>query len=139
MNKNIRIVFLRDNKFQPVGCVAIEIDRDTIKYSYSVLNPHDHFDRKLSRHIALGRLLEIPRYLEVKSHRVDGPTIEYANGYNTLTGKQDTSKMTRHHITSQVMQDLVSCAEKVPTRAIKAAKLWLRKAAAFDAKTIALK
>ena len=105
-----RIQFLRDSKGQPVGCVAIKIKTAVgrtagvtlVTYQMSVLNPLDKFDRRMARQLALGRLVEAP-----------------------LTTTIDHVSPTRREISQAVMQDLREDAF-APTRARKAASLWLR-------------
>jgi hypothetical protein len=100
---NVRIMFLRGMSYAPCGCVAIKVDTRNrqLSYQFSVLNPADRFDRKMARHLALGRLLETP------------VTFSYARG----------ETLTMHDISKRVLEHLVT--SKAPTRAVKAAKLWL--------------
>lgn len=107
-----RIQFLRDSKGQPVGCVAIKVKPVTVTghaggttlvtYQMSVLNPLDQFDRRMARHLALGRLQEAP-----------------------LTTTIDHLMPTRTEISRAVMQD-IKHDPSAPTRARKAARQWLR-------------
>jgi len=99
-------MFLRDVKGQPVGCLAIGLDRKKhhAVYQLSVLNPADRFNRKMARHLALGRLMETPVSIPLQR------------------GKD----LTKHHISNVVMSHLAK--SKAPTRAVKAAKQWLRMA-----------
>lgn len=105
---NIRITYLRDLKGQPVGCLAIApICSDgqfghKVSYHLSVLNPTDKFDRKIAREIATGRLDKNP-----ECHTV--PVPENAD---------------MHMITRSVMVDIMD-SKSMPTRAVKAAKLWV--------------
>jgi|GEM_PF-2732673 len=103
MKANRRVMYLRDERYNPVGCVAISLtkNRQTVRYQLSVLNPVDKFERSLARHIALGRLVEKP----IRLHGFDG--------------NQDNNE-----ITYAVMQSILE-SKTVPTRAKKAAKLWL--------------
>jgi hypothetical protein len=105
MNK--RIMFLRDNQYRPVGCLAINVDRKNhrLNYQYSVLNPVDKFDRKEGRIRALGRLLDSPI------------SIPFARG----------KAVTMHDVDLAVMSHLAK--SNAPSRAIKAAKLWLEMSA----------
>jgi hypothetical protein len=100
---NTRIMFLRSLSYAPCGCVAISVDTRNRKLSYqfSVLNPVDKFDRKMARHLALGRLVEAP------------VTFPYARG----------ETLTMHDISKRVLEHLA--ASKAPTRAVRAANLWL--------------
>lgn len=100
---NTRIMFLRDSKDHPVGCLAISMDRKNhrLNYQMSVLNPDDRFDRKMARHLALGRLVEKPVSVPVK------------RGH----------ELTMHEISCVVMEHVAT--SKAPSRARKAAKFWL--------------
>ena len=71
-------------------------------YQVSVLNPLDKFDRRMARHLALGRLAEAP-----------------------LTTTIDHLMPTRTEISRAVMQD-IKHDPQAPTRARKAARQWLR-------------
>lgn len=99
-----RIMFLRDQKFQPVGCLAISHDRGTniVKFQLSVLNPADRFRRDVARQIAIGRLIEKPIVIP-------------------LLGEREPS---RTDITFSVM-DCICNSKFVPGRARKMARLWL--------------
>ena len=101
---NTRIVYLRDSRYTPTGCVAMTIDEDsrTVSYGYSVLNPTDRFNRKLGRQLALGRMLEQPVHL-------------------TLTKRALTDMF---EITRTVMEDLAHDLS-APSRAVKSAKNWM--------------
>lgn len=105
---NHRIMYLRDRKGQPVGCVAIKVFRDTddlyhnlIVYQVSVLNPLDRFDRAMARQLALGRMVEAP----LTCHAPVEPSM--------------------WETTQSVMRDIARDSGQ-PTRARQAAKLWLR-------------
>jgi hypothetical protein len=100
---NRRIMYLRDEHYRPVGCIALSInkDRNRIRYQVSVLNPVDNFERSLARHIALGRLVEKPFVIR------------------GLNGDENN-----HEISTYVMNDIVKNS-KLPSRAKKAAALWL--------------
>jgi len=105
-----RIQFLRDSKGQAIGCLAIKAESNvgrnggytTITYQMSVLNPLDKFDRKMARQLALGRLVESPI---------------------SLTMRDSTPH--RKAITQLVMENIKN-DPLAPTRARKAANLWLR-------------
>lgn len=98
-----RIMFLRDGRGQPCGCLAINLDieNNNLSYQLSVLNPVDRFDRKMARHLALGRLMERPVTLRIRSDK----------------------KLTMHHISLAVMHDVAT--SKAPGRAVKAALNWI--------------
>lgn len=109
---NLRIMYLRDsytvgqngdiNAGQPVGCLAIKLnkDNDTLEYQMSVLNPEDKFSRKVARQVAIGRMTK-PIVLSI------------------------AKDSTMHEISEQIMLD-VAQNSKAPSRARKAARLWLK-------------
>jgi hypothetical protein len=95
-------MYLRTVSGNPVGCLAIRLNPRTqfVEYQLSVLNPLDRFDRKVARQLALGRLAEGPITLRVPRN----PTM--------------------FDISVAVMRDIVN-TKNAPSRAVKAAKLWL--------------
>lgn len=99
-----RLMFLRDSKGFPTGCLAINVDRHNhrVLYQYSVLNPADKFCRRTARRLALGGLAEAPIMV-------------------SLPRKGDLSM---HEISLLVMSHLKS--SHAPGRAVKSAKLWLK-------------
>ena len=102
-----RIMFLRDRSNQPVGCIASSVNRKswTISYQLSVLNPHDHFDRKMARRLAIGGLSEAPITIPIPYFGAD--------------------ELSSHIITRAIMEDLAT-RKSLPSRAVKSAKLWLQ-------------
>lgn len=107
----VRVMYLRDAKGSPVGCVAITVDRHSkrVNYQLSVVHPIDTvdatgrrlpFDSHKARLIALERLVETPVSVSIKS------------------------AATMHDISEKVMKHIAQA--KRPTRAVKAAKLWLQ-------------
>jgi hypothetical protein len=98
-----RIMYLRSDNGHPVGCLAIQLNRHSgqISYALSVLNPKDRFNRPVARQLALGRLLEEPLKVDVNR------------------------EATMHDISEAVMKDILRYKD-APTRAIKAARLWIR-------------
>ena len=101
MDKNFRIMFLRDDRFQPVGCIAINLTKGgQVSYQVSVLNPVDNFDRKVARQLAIGRLIEKPIFANIESRSM-------------------------FDISTVVMQSIVS-SKHFPARAVKAARNWLK-------------
>lgn len=114
MSSKIRYMYLRDENNGPVGCLAIQLHRKKhyLEYQLSVLNPVDKrhpitgknlpFNRAVARQLAVGRLVESP----IEMYLPEDATM--------------------NEISLLVMQDLVDIRGYVPSRAIKAAKLWLR-------------
>src|ERR1700681_2155593 len=70
MNRDYRIMFLRDRKGQPVGCISIVLEPNDSGdwlaiYQVSVRNPTDRFNRSVARQLALGRMVEAPYTVKV--------------------------------------------------------------------------
>ena len=105
----IRFMFLRNKAGSPVGCIAVDgpIQQGNtyvLPYGLSVLNPLDKFDRALARNIAVGRL---------------------NNSTTQRTGQvYDIKQPNMHTISKAVMRDLL-INPHAPSRARKAARLWL--------------
>ena len=104
MSREIRVMYLRDRKGQPVGCIACQVNRaghDYVgSYQLSVLNPSDKFNRSVARQLAKGRLLENPHHIEL-------PTVP-----------------SMHEVTEKIMRSIL-VNKDAPTRARKAAQRWL--------------
>jgi len=104
MSREIRVMYLRDVKGQPVGCVACQVKRDghdyVGSYQLSVLNPADKFNRGVARQLAKGRLLENP----IRFNLPIAPST--------------------HEVTEAMMRSIASDKD-LPTRAQKAATRWL--------------
>jgi hypothetical protein len=114
----IRYMYLRDCNKNPIGCIAIFINRDAglLDYQVSVVNPLDRKDRftgkDLPFHRAMARQLACGRLVE------DGLCLPM------------NRNATMNEISMLVMKDLASCHRPmyrgdIPSRAIKAAKHWL--------------
>jgi hypothetical protein len=120
MSNNIRYVYLRDKEMFPIGCVAIKLNREIgyLEYQVSTVNPVDRkhpitgkslpFNRSVAKHLALGRLIEGGLCVRMS------PTANM-NQVSTLVM---TDLSTMYHPTHK---------GDIPTRAIKAAKLWLQR------------
>ena len=99
-------MYLRDRKSTPIGCIAIDESRTGIvSFQYSVLNPIDVFERKIARYLALGKLIEMPINLQV------------------------SRTASRHEVSRLIMADIANNSQG-PSRARRAAKLWLKNKAA---------
>lgn len=100
-----RTMFLRDKSGSPVGCLAIVAypDSNVVEYQFSVANLEmDTFDREVARGLALGRLVEDP-----------------------ITVRLPKRKFNMFDISQAVLKNLTR-RKNVPSRAVKAAKLWLK-------------
>jgi hypothetical protein len=73
-----------------------------VEYRLSVLNPEDTFDKDVARQLALGRMVEAPYTVRTAAH----PNL--------------------HEVSSAIMKDIIRDIG-APTRAKRAAKLWLRR------------
>ena len=100
---NSRIMYVRDNNWNPIGCIVIKVDRNhrRAQYNLAVLNPKDNikFDRHESQRRAMTRLIEEPL---------------------TVVIPKDA---TQHDISLAVMSDIAD--SNAPARAIKFAKAWV--------------
>ena len=103
MTNSTRIIYLRDISYRPVGTLVVSVNRqkNTAEYQLSTLNPADRFDRKEGQLIALRNLVERPITVLL-------PVCP-----------------TMHDVSRAVMTSL-SQSDFAPSRAVKAAKLWLR-------------
>lgn len=104
MNKH-RVVYLRDSKRNPIGCIATQLHQDenanfSVSYQYSVVNPKDQFKRDVARNVASIRL-------DKKPYSVALP-----------------SKPSNHEVLREIMKALFADSH-TPSRARKAARLWL--------------
>lgn len=102
-----RIQYLREANGHLIGCIALK-EHDLkggfyslVEYRVSVLNPEDQFDKGVARQLALGRLVEAPFTVRVPVH----PTM--------------------HEVGAAIMKDIARDSD-APSRARKAAKLWIR-------------
>jgi hypothetical protein len=104
MSITLRIMYLRNSKKFPMACIAIALDRPNgaISYQYSVFNPEDHFDKRMARELALGRLISRPVKITDQDSEINFNQISWA-----------------------VMEHL-SQSKTAPTRAVRAAKRWLK-------------
>ena len=100
---NSRIMYLRDAKWQPIGCVIIKVDRShrRAQYNFAVLNPNDgiKFNRHESQRRAMVRLIESPISVSIPKDA------------------------TQHDISLSVMSDIAD--SDAPARAVKFAKAWV--------------
>lgn len=103
MKNNFRVMYLRDKKRQGIGCIAMRVVKHEarIEYQLSVLNPLDHFSKPVARELAIGRLLSRPLAVSLP--------------YSPTT-----------HDISEAVMEAIKCGRGLPTRARKAASLWLR-------------
>jgi hypothetical protein len=115
MNSKVRYMYVRDANWDPVGCIAITVNRSQYRvvYGLSVRNPADaidtlnrrvKFDRKAAQSLALQRLLENPQHSYI------------------------SKSATQHEISGAVMQGIIASGS-APSRAVRFAKNWLQMAA----------
>lgn len=97
-----RFMFLRDANNNPVGCLSVSYENNALVYGMSVVNPKDKFDRKRARDIA-----EIRR-----------------SGDKFKTIPFPILKFNMHSVSEAVMLD-ITFDKHAPSRARKAAKMWL--------------
>jgi proline racemase len=108
-NMEHRVQYLKDENGHYVGCIAIKEHAASggehyavVEYRLSVRNPADQFDKDVARQLALGRMVEAPYTVRVPSH----PNM--------------------HEISRALMKDIARDGN-APSRARRAAKLWLRR------------
>lgn|SRR5574337_218798 len=106
-----RIQYLKDEHGHYVGCIAIREHSAhsgsktvLVEYRLSVLNPLDQFDKDVARQLALGRMVEAPYTVRVNVN----PNM--------------------HDIGRAIMKDILADSN-APSRARRAARLWLNRAA----------
>jgi len=104
-----RVQYLKDANGHYVGCIAIREHEAApgerfalVEYRVSVRNPEDEFDKDVARQLALGRMVEAPYTVRVPAH----PNL--------------------HEVSAAIMKDITRDVG-VPSRAKRAAKLWLRR------------
>lgn len=97
----VRIFYLRDKHKFPVACVASTVQNSVLNFAISVHNPLDTYSKKIARKIAETRLAH-PGYLS--------GTIE------CLDQKQ----------AKQTLVNAIRSQKNWPTKAVAAAKLWLK-------------
>lgn len=101
-----RVMYLRNSKGAPLGCVTILVDRHArkIKYQLSTCNPQDRFDAKQGQLMSLNRLVESPVVIPLPRKNVN---------MNTIT---------------EAVMKSISMSKVFPGRAVKSANMWLKKA-----------
>lgn len=162
MSNKVRYFYLRDRHDQPIACVAaMYFQKDKrLSYGLSVRNPLDHFNRKVARELAAGRLalygvpLDLSDEPEVNCHTITRRILKDLLYTNQLSSKAMTQieKKRRDQITGEIttLEEMITKMErqkrelvvkrnqmqnqlqalqgydKIPARAQKAAKRWLR-------------
>jgi hypothetical protein len=100
-----RFMFLRGKNNHPVGCMAMRsypgVASTKVVYQVSTLNPEDKFNRKMARHLALGRLVERPIVFYVEKNKIN------------------------IHETTKAIMEHVSSSARFPKRSRMAAKHWV--------------
>lgn len=69
---NIRYMYIRDEKRNPIGVIVTRKVENYVEVNYSFCSPKDKFDKKIGKKIALGRLETKPAFvcgLDEKSNR----------------------------------------------------------------------
>jgi len=114
---NVRFMYVRNANYEPIGCVAITVNRgkNRAEYGLSMRNPSDAVDdrhRKLPFDRTLAqKLAEID--LSPRHHRPQAPRVYIPNN------------ATMHDITESVLKDIVASGN-APSGAVKFAKRWLQ-------------
>lgn len=110
---NVRFMYVRDAKFEPIGCVAITINRgkNRAEYGLSMRNPIDAYDRCKRR----------VKFDKTYAQRLASGNMSYAAPRRVYI----PSDATMHDISESVLKDIVARGE-APSSAVKFAKHWLR-------------
>lgn len=163
MDNRVRYFYLRDQHHQPQACIAaIYFKKDKrLNYGLSVRNPSDHFDRRVARELAAGRLalygtpLDLSDEPEVNCYVITRRILKDLLYTDQLFSKEMTKIEQEQR--EQLIEEVVSLEQmitkierqkrelvvkrnkmqnqlqalqgydKIPARAKKAAKRWLRK------------
>lgn len=89
----------------PISCVAVSVTASTISYQLAVHNPVDTFDKRFMREQAYQRVMREPFVI-----------YHYKN----------TAESKRDEIIKAVMCDIAKNERKLPFRAERAARKWLK-------------
>jgi carbohydrate-selective porin OprB len=111
MKESIRYMYVRDANQEPVGCVAISVNRSAnrAEYAISVRNPVDAFDNN-QRRVKFNRMMA--QDLAMARLRLK-PEIAYI-----------PPNASQHEITASVLGDIIASGS-APARAVRFAKRWL--------------
>lgn len=112
---NVRFMYIRDAKFEPIGCVAVTVSRGKNRavYGLSMRNPSDAYDSYSRR---------------VKFDKTFAQKLATINmGSNNHRRVYVPSNATMHDITESVLKDIVARGN-APSASVKFAKRWLRAA-----------
>ena len=108
---NIRYMYVRDAKWEPIGCVAISLDRskNRARYGLSMRHPKDALNSK-------GRRVRFDRS-QAQELALNNMVCERKTAYIT-------SEANMHEVTAAVCKDIIARGS-ASTSAIKFAKRWL--------------
>lgn len=111
---NVRFMYVRDAKWEPIGCVAITINRskNRAEYGLSMRNPLDSMDDD-------NRRIQFDRKMAQKLAQID------MDGFNPRKRVYIPNNATMHDITASVLRDIVARGQ-APSGAVKFAKRWLQ-------------
>ena len=150
-----KFMYLRSTRDQmPVGCAAYTIDRETgeLAYQVSVVNPKptevngkvefDRFDRALSRKMAEEYLAARPilvktkEMIDVKAQKIAdldqaiteaGANERLANKLGYRADLLEAEKIAMENSATACLMSALASDNKIPSRANKTAKNWLRR------------
>jgi len=108
---NVRFMYIRNSKWEPVGCLAIRIlrDKNRVEYGCSVCHPMDTKDSK-------GKQLPFNR---AQSQALASIRL------NCNPNKAFIAHQASQHDVSRAVLENIIASGTAPTRAIKFAKKWL--------------
>lgn len=109
---NVRYIYIRDAKYEPIGCVAITLNRskNRVEYGLSMRNPADATD-------ASGKRIRFNRTVAqdmARKNLEDNPQRAYI-----------TSEANMHEVTMSVFMDIIAQGT-ASSGARRFAKRWLR-------------
>jgi hypothetical protein len=114
VNNGTRFMYIRGNGWEPIGCLAITIDRskNSAQYGLSMRHPKDGYND-------YNRRVKFDRGLAQKLAQID------MNAFKESKLAYIATDASMHDVTESVMKDIV-VRGAAPSRAVKFAKWWLR-------------
>lgn len=104
-SEKVRFVYLRpsyqaSSRGAPFGCVAVsQVDKETVKYQFSICNPADTFNREHARNICMARLSKSPITLKVDCSEMTNPN-HHGVMYAVLSALKEDRKTSRRIVKS---------------------------------------
>jgi len=119
---NLRFMYVRDANWEPIGCLAITINRskNRAEYGLSMRNPKDAYDD-------YNRRVRFDRKFAQKLAQIN---MDFRDPHGDPKRVFIPSNATMHDITESVLKDIVARGT-APSGAVKFAKGWLRAVGVF--------